>query len=104
MVPGNGRTIALLMVSEINDIKRFRSDRKLYALNIVNFGTLKKVDSSFKKGLNSYLELNAGSVNRSNITKISCVLVKWLKSSQLPILSLSKKCETYPYSDLEHLS
>jgi transposase len=36
MAPGIGRTIALLMVSEINDIKkRFRSNRKLYALYIV---------------------------------------------------------------------
>jgi len=30
-IPGIGRTIALLMISEIDDIKRFRSDRKLHA-------------------------------------------------------------------------
>ncbi|MCP4263150.1 MAG: IS110 family transposase [Planctomycetes bacterium] len=30
-IPSIGRTIALLMVSEIDDIKRFRSDRKLHA-------------------------------------------------------------------------
>jgi transposase len=30
-IPGIGRTIALLMVSEIDDIKRFRSDKKLHA-------------------------------------------------------------------------
>lgn len=30
-IPGIGRTIALLLVSEIDDIKRFRSDRKLHA-------------------------------------------------------------------------
>jgi len=30
-IPGIGRTIALLLVSEIDDITRFRSDRKLHA-------------------------------------------------------------------------
>jgi transposase len=30
-IPGIGRTIALLLVSEIDDIERFRSDRKLHA-------------------------------------------------------------------------